>query len=285
MTVRGEKIGRCILDRSAAVSLIASAVTKCQWAGSGVLKNPSLEEIQFITDHSFSHSAEEANIVGCVVDHEQDSGQQLIGHQQVVQLFTTPAGGALPARSGSGEMSKSKQRAQPRSVTWNGKKLSNRSTPASTQASTSSGRPTPCSSLSLFGHGSDELAPQGLVHGACLKPIQAESSHWPLGRLPGRAHPLFQDVSSLHYAKHLHSLQLLAMTDRLRLLSEVGDYAKVCVQQTSRDLQGVLPRPAEPLQDAQPTFPLNHPGQLHLNPAASHTRSCSRDEPLKCPHY
>lgn len=63
------------------------------------------------------------------------------------QPFTTPAGGALPARSGSGEMSKLKQRAQPRSVTWKGKKLSNRSTPASTHASTSSGRPTPCSSL------------------------------------------------------------------------------------------------------------------------------------------
>lgn len=62
-------------------------------------------------------------------------------------LFTTPAGGALPARSGSGEMSKLKHRAQPRSVTWKGKELSNRSTPASTPASTSSGRPTPCSSL------------------------------------------------------------------------------------------------------------------------------------------
>lgn len=63
------------------------------------------------------------------------------------QLFTTPARGALPARSGSGEMSKLKHRAQPRSVTWKGKKLSKRSMPASTHASTSSGRPTPCSNL------------------------------------------------------------------------------------------------------------------------------------------
>lgn len=63
------------------------------------------------------------------------------------QLFTTPAGGALPARSGSVEMSKPKERAQPRSVAREGKKLSNRSTPASTHASTSSGRPTPCRSL------------------------------------------------------------------------------------------------------------------------------------------
>lgn len=63
------------------------------------------------------------------------------------QLFTTPAGGALPARSGSVEMSKPKERAQPRSVARKGKKLSNRSTPASTHASTSSGRPTPCRSL------------------------------------------------------------------------------------------------------------------------------------------
>lgn len=65
----------------------------------------------------------------------------------LAQLFTTPAGGALPARSGSGEKSKLKLRAQPRSATWKGKKLSKRSTPASTHASTSSGRPTPCSSL------------------------------------------------------------------------------------------------------------------------------------------
>lgn len=65
----------------------------------------------------------------------------------LAQLFTTPAGGALPARSGSGEKSKLKLRAQPRSVTWKGKKLSKRSMPASTHSSTSSGRPTPCSSL------------------------------------------------------------------------------------------------------------------------------------------
>lgn len=70
-----------------------------------------------------------------------------------------------------------------------------------------------------------------------------------------------------------------------RLLSEMGDCPKVCVQQTSRDVHGVLPRPTEPPQDAQPTFPLNHPGQLQLNPAASHARSCSGDEPLKCLTY
>lgn len=61
--------------------------------------------------------------------------------------FITPAEARLPARSGSGQMLKLKHRAQPRCVTWNGKKLSNRSTPASTDASTSSGRPTPCSNL------------------------------------------------------------------------------------------------------------------------------------------
>lgn len=49
-------------------------------------KYPSLEKIQFIIGHGFSHGAEEANIVGRVVDHEQDSSQQLIGHQQVVQV-------------------------------------------------------------------------------------------------------------------------------------------------------------------------------------------------------
>lgn len=51
-----------------------------------LLKYPSLEEIQFIIGHRFSHSAEEANVVGRVVDHEQDASQQLIGHQQVVQV-------------------------------------------------------------------------------------------------------------------------------------------------------------------------------------------------------
>lgn len=62
---------------------------------------------------------------------------------------STPVGVLVPALSGSGSMLKSKHRAQPRSVTWKGKKLSNRSTPASRQSKTSSGRPTPCSSLDI----------------------------------------------------------------------------------------------------------------------------------------
>lgn len=49
-------------------------------------KYPSLEEVEFISGQSFSEGTEEALIVGCVVDHEQDSSQQLIGHQQVVQV-------------------------------------------------------------------------------------------------------------------------------------------------------------------------------------------------------
>lgn len=49
-------------------------------------KYPSLEEVEFIRSQSFSQGAKEALIVGCVVDHEQDSRQQLIGHQQVVQV-------------------------------------------------------------------------------------------------------------------------------------------------------------------------------------------------------
>lgn len=47
---------------------------------------PSLEEVEFISGQSFSQGAEEALIVGSVVDHEQDSGQQLIGYEQVVQV-------------------------------------------------------------------------------------------------------------------------------------------------------------------------------------------------------
>ena len=49
-------------------------------------KYPSLEEVQLILGESFSQGTEEAVIVGRVVDHEQDSSQQLIGHQQVVQV-------------------------------------------------------------------------------------------------------------------------------------------------------------------------------------------------------
>lgn len=49
-------------------------------------KYPSLEEVEFICGQSFSQGAEEALIVGHIVDHEQNSSQQLIGHQQVVQV-------------------------------------------------------------------------------------------------------------------------------------------------------------------------------------------------------
>lgn len=57
------------------------------------------------------------------------------------------------------------------------------------------------------------------------------------------------------------------------VLGEVWHCAKVCVQQTPRDFQRVLSRPAEPLQNTQPTPSLNHTGQLQLHPAASHTNS------------
>lgn len=42
--------------------------------------------MEFVSGQSFSEGTEEALIVGRVVDHEQDSGQQLIGYQQVVQV-------------------------------------------------------------------------------------------------------------------------------------------------------------------------------------------------------
>ncbi len=66
-------------------------------------KHPSLEEVQFIVGQSFSQGAEEAVVVGCVVDHEQDSSQQLIGHQQVVQvcpLVVLTAVAATPLHQG-----------------------------------------------------------------------------------------------------------------------------------------------------------------------------------------
>lgn len=49
-------------------------------------KDPALEDVQFIAGQGFSQVSEEAVIVGCVVDHEQDPSQQLIGHQQVVKV-------------------------------------------------------------------------------------------------------------------------------------------------------------------------------------------------------
>lgn len=66
-------------------------------------KYPVLEEVQLIVGQSFSQGAEEAVVVGCVVDHEQDSGQQLIGHQQVVQvcpLVVLAAVAATPLHQG-----------------------------------------------------------------------------------------------------------------------------------------------------------------------------------------
>lgn len=54
----------------------------------------------------------------------------------------------------------------------------------------------------LLGHSSDELGPQFLIHGTSLEAVQAETCHGPFGGLPCRAHPLLQDVSSLHYPKH-----------------------------------------------------------------------------------
>lgn len=75
-------------------SLIDSPVTPLQFGSlfpffclaASPSKNPLLKQIQFVTGQSFSKGAEEAVIMGCVVDHEQDSGQQLVGHQQVVQV-------------------------------------------------------------------------------------------------------------------------------------------------------------------------------------------------------
>lgn len=49
-------------------------------------KYPFLEEVQFICGQGMSQGTEEAVIVGCVVDHEQDSGQKLIGHQQMMHV-------------------------------------------------------------------------------------------------------------------------------------------------------------------------------------------------------
>lgn len=58
-----------------------------------------------------------------------------------------------------------------------------------------------------------------------------------------------------------------------RVLGEVWNCSKVCVQQTPWDVQRVLPCSAEPLQGTQPTPSLNHTGQLQLHLAASHTTS------------
>ncbi|KAF3836539.1 hypothetical protein F7725_029097 [Dissostichus mawsoni] len=61
--------------------LLASVFSLC------LPEYPSLEEVQCILGQSVSQGAEEGMIVGRVVDHEQDPCQQLIGHQQVVQIL------------------------------------------------------------------------------------------------------------------------------------------------------------------------------------------------------
>lgn len=67
-------------------------------------KYPSLEKVEFISGQSFSEGTEEALIVRSVVDHEQDSGQQLIGYKQVVQvrpLVVPTAVATTPIHQGS----------------------------------------------------------------------------------------------------------------------------------------------------------------------------------------
>lgn len=53
--------------------------------------------MEFISGQSFSEGAEEALVVGGVVDHEQDSGQQLVGDEQVVQVRPRVAPAAVAA--------------------------------------------------------------------------------------------------------------------------------------------------------------------------------------------
>ena len=49
-------------------------------------QHPLLEKVQFISGQSLSQSPEECMVVGGVVEHEQHSCQELIGHQEVVQI-------------------------------------------------------------------------------------------------------------------------------------------------------------------------------------------------------
>lgn len=51
----------------------------------------------------------------------------------------------------------------------------------------------------------------------------------------------------------------------LGVLSEVRDGAKVCVQQTSRDLKRVLTSPPDSLQNTQTSASLYHTGKLQLH--------------------
>lgn len=55
-----------------------------------------------------------------------------------------------------------------------------------------------------------------------------------------------------------------------RILGQVWHCSAATVQQTARYLQGVLPGPAEPLQDTQAATSLENSRQLELHPANSH---------------
>lgn len=58
------------------------------------------------------------------------------------------------------------------------------------------------------------------------------------------------------------------------VLGEVRNSAEVCVQKAPGYFKRLLPRPAEPCQDAEAAFALHNPGQLQLHPAAGHARNC-----------
>lgn len=67
-------------------------------------QNASLQEVELIRRQGFSQGAEEAVVVRRVVDHEEDAGQQLIGHEQVVKvcpLVVLAAVAATPLHQGS----------------------------------------------------------------------------------------------------------------------------------------------------------------------------------------
>lgn len=49
-------------------------------------QNASPQQVELIRRQGSSQGAEEAQVVRSVVDHEEDAGQQLIGHEQVVKV-------------------------------------------------------------------------------------------------------------------------------------------------------------------------------------------------------
>lgn len=64
---------------------------------------PSLEKLHFVIGQGLSEGTEEALVVNHVVDHKQDSSQQLIGHKQVMQvrpLVVCAAVAATPLHQG-----------------------------------------------------------------------------------------------------------------------------------------------------------------------------------------